>query len=549
MIDRPDHQSIADPVADPPGARAIGFDKARHANAGAILFDNLERNPDAMAVTGPCGTFTYRQMCARAERWGHAFSAAGCVRGERIALFLDDSPVLPAVFFGAMRAGFVPVLLNTLTRPELLNYYLRDMDARYAICDAAFTNIFTTEAVAGTNLQTLIVANGHAVGAAPTVLSDLDFLAGPQTTSTVADTGPDDMAFWMYSSGSTGRPKGIVHLHHDMAYTVASYADTILGLTPDDICFSVPKIFFAYGLGNSLTFPFAAGAASLLLPGQPKPEAIFKAIETYRPTVFFGLPTLYTAMTRAPQANIADLNSLRLCISAAETLSADIFNGWKALSGHGPIEGLGSTELLHIYLSNNPAEQKLGSAGQVVSGYEVELRDMDGQEVPSGEEGVMWVRGHSSTPCYWNQPDKTTETMRGDWIYTGDRFYADADGFYFFQGRADDLIKVSGQWVYPLEVERCLAEHPAIHECAVIAHALADGRMSLRAIVRLRDGLTTDATTTLELQNFVKQALLPFKYPRIVDYVDALPKTGTGKIDRQALLSIPIGITDNRPAD
>lgn len=546
MIETPGNQSISDPVGNPPGARAVGFDKSRHANASAILFDNLERNPDAMAITGPGGTLTYRQLCDRAERWARAFSAAGCARGERIALFLDDSPVLPAVFFGAMRAGFVPVLLNTLTRPDLLNFYLGDMAARYAICDGAFAGIFSTEAVAGTKLQTLIVANGPAAGAAPPTRSDDEFLDRPKTSTPMASTGQDDMAFWMYSSGSTGRPKGIVHLHHDMAYTVASYADSILGLTSDDICFSVPKIFFAYGLGNSLTFPFAAGAASVLVPGQPKPDAIFKSIETYRPSVFFGLPTLYTAMTRAKGAKTADLGSLRLSISAAETLSADIFNGWKALTGHGPIEGLGSTELLHIYLSNTRTIQKPGSAGQVVPGYEVELRDMEGQKVAQGNEGVMWVRGHSSTPCYWNQPDKTTETMRGDWIYTGDRFYADADGFYYFQGRADDLIKVSGQWVYPLEVERCLAEHPAIHECAVIAHTLADCRMSLRAIVRLRDGGPGDAATTADLQEFVKRALLPFKYPRIIDYVDALPKTGTGKIDRQALKSIPIAMTGDR---
>jgi len=540
--------SIADPVADPPGARDIGFDRARHANASAILFDNLARNPDAIAVTGPGGTLTYLQMCATAEAWGRAFTAAGCRRGERIALFLDDSPVLPAVFFGAMRAGFVPVLLNTLTKPDLLNYYLRDMGARYAVCDAAFAEIFNSEARDGTELETLIVTNGP-VPAVPANCSAKDFLDRPQTDDPVAETGPDDMAFWMYSSGSTGRPKGIVHLHHDMAYTIASYADSVLGLTSNDICFSVPKIFFAYGLGNSLTFPFAAGAASVLVSGQPRPVAIFKAIETYRPTVFFGLPTLYTAMTRTEEAKSADLSSLRLCISAAETLSADIFNGWKALTGHGPVEGLGSTELLHIYLSNSPAVQKLGSAGRAVPGYEVELREMDGQKVADGEEGVMWVRGHSSTPCYWNQPDKTAETMRGDWIYTGDRFYADADGFYFFQGRADDLIKVSGQWVYPLEVERCLAEHPSVHECAVIAHTLSDRRMALRAIVQLRDGSTGDAATTADLQRYVKKTLLPFKYPRIVDYVDALPKTGTGKIDRQALTSIPVASNGDGKAE
>lgn len=539
---------ITDPVGTTAGAEEIGFDKSAHPNASAILFDNLVRNPDATALTGPAGTFTYRQVCDMATQWCAAFTAYGCARGERIALFLDDSPALPAAFFGAMRGGFVPVLLNTQTKPDLLNYYLVDMDARLAICDDKFADLFTGEAVTNTRLETLIIVNGVAASAAPTTLSDRQFLDCSKLEPRIADTGPDDMAFWMYSSGSTGRPKGIVHLHHDMAYSVASYSKSILALGPEDICFSVPKIFFAYGLGNSLTFPFAAGAASLLMPGQPKPGAIFDAIQTHRPTIFFGLPTLYTAMTRAPEAKSADLSSLRLCISAAETLSADIYKGWESLCGLGPVEGLGSTELLHIYLSNTKSKKKLGSAGKRVPGYEVELRGSDGRKVSTGDEGVMWVRGHSSTPCYWNQPDKTSETMREDWIYTGDRFVADEDGYYFFQGRADDLIKVSGQWVYPLEVERCLAEHPAIHECAVISHTLADKRKALRAIVRLRDGFKGTPDMTASLQTFVKAALLPFKYPRIVDYVDALPKTGTGKIDRQALQSIPSDGITGKPA-
>ena len=223
----------------------------------------------------------------------------------------------------------------------------------------------------------------------------------------------------------------------------------------------MPKIFFAYGLGNSITFPFAAGASSVLLPGQPKPAAIFDAIARYRPTVFFGLPTLYTALTKSPEARTADLSSLRLAVSAAEVLSADVFNAWKAISGLEIMEGLGSTEVLHIYLSNTPAQKKLGAAGKRVRGYEVKLTDADGRETADGEEGILWVRGDSNAPCYWNRPDKTAETMReGGWIYTGDRFVRDADGFHFFRGRADDLVKVSGQWVYPLEVELCLAEHP-----------------------------------------------------------------------------------------
>jgi benzoate-CoA ligase family protein len=347
------------------------------------------------------------------------------------------------------------------------------------------------------------------------------------------------MAFWMYSSGSTGRPKGIVHLQHDMAYSEAAFARNVLKLEPGDICFSVPKIFFAYGFGNSITFPFAAGAATLLLPGQPKPAAIFEAIARFRPSVFFGLPTLYTSLTKAEGAAQADFSSLRMALSAAEVLSAEVFNGWKSLTGIEIVEGLGSTEVLHIYLSNRPDRKKPGAAGLRVPGYEIALRDKDGREVGDNEEGILWVRGDSNTPLYWNRPDKSAETIREEgWIYTGDRFVRDADGFHFFRGRADDLIKISGQWVYPLEVELCLAEHPEVRECAVFAAELPDRRMTLKAVVVMNGSTFDESETTKRLQDFVKANLMPYKYPREIRFIDELPKTGTGKIDRQALMKL-----------
>jgi acetyl-CoA synthetase len=299
----------------------------------------------------------------------------------------------------------------------------------------------------------------------------------------------------------------------------------------------VPKIFFAYGFGNSITFPYSAGAASLLVPGQPKPANIFEAIARYSPTVFFGLPTLYTALTKAPEAAKADFSSIRLAVSAAEVLSTEVFNAWKTLTGLEIVEGLGSTEVLHVYLSNTVEKKKLGSAGLRVPGYEVALKDHYGQDVPDGSEGILWVRGDSNTPLYWNRPDKTAESIReGGWIYTGDRFSCDADGFYFFRGRADDLIKISGQWVYPTEVELCLADHPTVRECAVLALELPDRRMTLKAFVVLNDKTRDAEAATQLLQDYVKQKLLPYKYPRIIEFLDALPKTGTGKIDRRALL-------------
>lgn len=531
--------SIADPVPrDAPGSREIGFFVPERYNASAILFDNLGAGrSDRVAVTGPGGSRTYAELAADACRFGIGLLSIGAKPGDRILLFLDDTPAYPAALFGALRSGLVPLLINTLTPSDLLQFYLADSGARIAITDAAFADRFNEVACHGTQLDKLIVINGEAPsGAVVPVQSAAEWLSRTAPNLTAADTHRDDMAFWMYSSGSTGRPKGIVHLQHDMFYTHWSYARHLLWLTEDDVCFSVPKIFFAYGLGNSITFPFAAGASSVLLPGQPKPTAIYDAIARYRPTVFFGLPTLYTSLTKAPEAKTADLSSLRLAVSAAEVLSADVFNAWKAISGLEIMEGLGSTEVLHIYLSNTPEKKKLGAAGRRVRGYEVKLTNTDGRETADGEEGVLWVRGGSNAPCYWNRPDKTAETMReGGWIYTGDRFIRDVDGFHFFQGRADDLVKVSGQWVYPLEVELCLANHPAVRECAVLA-VDQEGLTALKAFVVLADAAAAHAGTTRALQDYVKEKLLPYKYPRLVAYLDDLPKTGTGKIDRQALI-------------
>lgn len=524
---------ISDPVgAQPPGAIEIGFDHTAHSNCSDILWQNLGRNPDKPAVIGPNGEMSYRDLIAEAGRWGNAFAAAGLKRGERIAFFLDDTPAFPVAFFGAVRAGYVPVLLNIQTKPEVLNYFLKDSGAQFAVTEAELATVFTGETLAGTDLHSIIVVNGNVRGSGFTPAQE--FLSGQGSTLPCADTGPDDMAFWMYSSGSTGRPKGIVHLHHDMAYVQAAFGANVLQMTDQDVGYSVPKMYFAYGFGNSVIFPFSTGATVLLMPGQPRPEVVLEAIETYRPTILFGLPTLYTALARSEDIKRRDLSSLRQSMSAAETLSEDVYSAWKEAVGHGPTEGLGSTEMLHIYLSNTLDDHRIGAAGARVPGYELRLETPDGKPVSNGEEGVMYVRGHSSAPSYWNRPDKTRETMREDWIYTGDRF-VERDGYYYFQGRADDLIKVSGQWVWPLEVERCLNEHPDVHECAVMAHQLEDKRMALRAVVSLVGGVPQGYAQTNKLRDYVKSVLTPYKSPRIFEYCDELPKTGTGKIDRQAL--------------
>ncbi|MDE2578366.1 MAG: benzoate-CoA ligase family protein [Hyphomicrobiales bacterium] len=532
---------IIDPLRDDDEtALEIGFALPERYNASSILFDNLARGNGARAALHTRrGATTYAMLCEQAARYAQAFSSAGMQRGDRIMLVLDDTPTYPAAFFGALRAGCVPMLINTQSTPDLIRFYLQDSGARAAVVDADFMPLFDDATIAETALEIIIAADARnpSLGAVKIVGAE-NFLAPFAGLGEAADTHRNDMAFWMYSSGSTGRPKGVVHLQHDMAYAAQSYARHILKATRNDIFFSVPKIFFAYGLGNTLTFPFAVGASSILLAGRPEPQSIFEHIARHKPTIFFGLPTLYTALAHAPHIADAHLSSIRLYISAAEVLADEIAAAWKALTGREIVEGLGSTEMTHIYLSNSEGEKRAGSAGRRVPGYALKITDSNGAPVAPGQEGVLWIKGHSSAPCYWRRPDKTAETMRGEWLWTGDRFVCDADGFHYFRGRADDLVKVSGQWVYPLEVELCLANHPAVRECAVLAHELEDRRMTLRSFVVLKK--EAPPASARQLQDYVKQKLVAYKYPRIVEFMTELPKTGTGKIDRRKLAERPV---------
>ncbi|MBT5943376.1 MAG: benzoate-CoA ligase family protein [Rhodospirillaceae bacterium] len=538
-----EHQRrIDDPVGpDTAGTREIGFAVPERYNASEILFRNLDAGRGARtAILAADISLTYQDLCDLAGQAGNALRDCGLRRGDRVAMVLDDTPVYPAAFFGAVRAGYVPVLINILSTPDLLRYYIEDSAAPIVMCEAALLDTLHEALADGPAVDRVIVVNGEADGEVsadfPIPIEGWDaFIGGQGAALDVADTHRDEMAFWMYSSGSTGRPKGIVHLQHDMLYTDLSYGQAVLELSEDDIIYSVPKIFFAYGFGNSITFPFSAGAAVVLNAGRPEPAPIYDAIERHKPTVFFGLPTLYNALVAYEGSEDRDLGSVRLCLSAAEPLPEETFNEWRRRYGLEIVEGLGSTEVLHIYVSNFPGDIRAGAAGKRVPGYEIKLVDMDGEPVALGEPGTMWVRGDSQAPFYWNQPDKTADTMRDDWIYTGDRFQCDEDGFYKFDGRADDLIKVSGQWIYPLEIERCLNDHPDVQESCVLGVAAHNGLMTTKAWVVMKAAAGHDDATTQRLQDYVKTKLVPYKYPRIVEFRGDLPKTGTGKIDRQAL--------------
>lgn len=533
---------VDDPVGlDAAGAAEIGYAVPQIYNASEVLFGNLDAGRgERLAVLSGDKRLTYAELCALACRAGNALRAAGLERGDRVVMILDDTEVYPAAFFGAVRAGFVPVLINTLSPADVIRYYIEDSAASVVLCEAGFLDVLAEALDDGPDVAQVVVVNGGpAAGLSAPTVSWTEFVEGQDGELASADTHRDEMAFWMYSSGTTGRPKGIVHLQHDMPYTHLSYAEHVLKLNEDDIVYSVPKIFFAYGFGNSITFPFSVGAAVILSPGRPEPGPIYDTIERHRPSVFFGLPTLYNALVAHAGSETRDLSCLRLCISAAEPLPAETFNEWRRRYGQEIIEGLGSTEVLHIYVSNFAGDLRLGASGKRVPGYEIKLLDLDGEPVRPGEAGTMWVRGDSQAPFYWNQPDKTADTMRGDWIYTGDRFQLDADGFFHFDGRADDFIKVGGQWIYPLEIERCLNDHPDVQESCVAGVEQADGLMTTKAWIVLKSGNEGSGETTKSLQDYVKTRLLPYKYPRIVEYRDDLPKTGTGKIDRQALRAGP----------
>ncbi|MEM8855151.1 MAG: benzoate-CoA ligase family protein, partial [Pseudomonadota bacterium] len=440
-------------------AAAVGFDLPQRYNASRLLWDNLADNAARPAVHHASGTLTYGALAALAARIGNAFLATGCRSGDRVLLLMDDEPAYPAAIMGAMRAGLVPLLINIQSPTELLTFFRADSDAKAAMVSRSLAS----------HLEALDL---------PVLVNDSEAVKAASPHLDEAPTERTDMAFWMYSSGSTGRPKGVVHKHEDAAYTAHTYSRHVLKLTADDICFSVPKIYFAYGFGNAVSFPMSVGASSVLLSGRPTPERSFETIAAHRPTVLFGLPTVYTALMNHPMVEEADLSSVRLCLSAAEVLSSEVAQSWRKRFGHSIVEGLGSTEMLHIYLSNDEVVQKPGSAGRVVPGYAVRLVGHDGGEVAPGDEGIMEVCGLSGAQYYWNRPEKTAETMRDGWVVTGDRFTCDDDGNFFFKGRADDLVKVSGQWVYPLEIELALAEHPKVREVCVQAIPLADQRMT-----------------------------------------------------------------------
>ena len=502
-------------------------------NASRLIDRNLDAGRAAkVAITCGDEQVTYGELARRINRMGHGLRHLGIRREERVLLVLNDTPAFPVSFFGAMRLGAVPVPLNTLLKPADYRFLVEDSEARAIIVDAEHYGRVRTEldgydAGPTTEAVAVVVANGRAEGAH--ALDDL--LAAGGDWLTPANTHRDDAAFWLYSSGSTGHPKGVVHLHHDILYTCETYARHILRITQEDTVFSASKLFHAYGLGNAISFPYWAGASSVLYPGRPEPRAVLETITRYRPTLFFSVPTLYNAILAQPEAASYDLSSVRLCVSAGEALPPGVWRRWKETFGVTILDGIGSTEMLHIFLSNTPDALKPGSSGRPVPGYTAKILDEAGDPVAPGEAGYLYVEGDSAGAYYWRNHEKTKRTMVGAWMFTGDWYRTDDDGFYWYEGRADDMIKVGGLWVSPVEVENALGQHPAVLEAAVVGVPV-EGLTRLKACVTLRAGHVASPALAQELQTWCKERLQRYQYPHIVDFYGELPKTVTGKVQR-----------------
>jgi benzoate-CoA ligase family protein len=502
-------------------------------------------------------THTYGQTVGWSNRAGNALRELGVEIEDRVLIVLPDCPEFVWTWFGAARIGAVITMVNPLLPADDYKYYLDYTRARVAIIPQSLAAVFAEATRGARYLRTVLVANE--VSAGPHSLPNLrisQIESGPEPRGlnskvtwlsfdaitrsqpdecTPADTHRDDVAIWLFTSGSTGHPKGAVHLQHDLPFNTEVFAKHTIGVREDDLTVSVPKLFFGYATGTNLLFPFAVGAATALFSERSTPDKLFEVIERYRPTILTTVPTMINSMLNAADARRRDLSSLRFCYSAGEALPVELYERWKDTLDVEIYDGIGSAEMFHIYISNRPGDVKLGSLGKVVEGYEARVVNAEGQQVPTGDMGTLKIKGDSAALCYWNAHEKSKETFAGDWCTTGDQFHVDEEGYYWYHGRTDDMLKVSGIFVAPAEIENCLLQHEAVLECAVIGGEADDGLTKPKAFVVLRENFSAGEELSGEMKTFVKSRLAFHKYPRWIEFVDSLPKNDRGKIDRKKL--------------
>ncbi|MFF8617390.1 benzoate-CoA ligase family protein [Streptomyces sp. NPDC015350] len=482
------------------------------------------------ALHSPHGTVSYgelyRSMCAM----GRALRALGIQREQRVLLVLDDTPAFFTAFLGASRIGAIPVPINYQTSPERICFYAQDSYAQAAVIEAdRYEELTPALQEAG-----VMVISTEPTGPDEGTLHMRDLIHSHEGELGAVPTHTEDPALWLYSSGSTGQPKAVVHLQQDITPVCRHYAGDVLGLTQDDVHLSTTKLFHAYGLGNSLLFPLWFGGTSVLLPGFPAPHLVLETIERARPTLLFSVPALYNAMPRSPGAGSRDMSSVRLCVSAAETLPAHVWERWHEVYGLTILDGVGSTEMLHIYCSNTERSLRPGSSGQAVPGYQIKLVDPDGGDMAGADSGEMFVRGGSMLAQYWHRADQTRSVLQGNWYRTGDRYRRDEDGFYWYEGRVDDMMKVSGLWVAPAAIETVLQQHPDVAQAAVVG-VETDRLTRIKAFVVLRDGCQGNDALARYLRQWCKDRLASHQFPHLVEFAADLPKTSTGKVRRFAL--------------
>jgi benzoate-CoA ligase len=517
--------SKADHSVSPPR-----IEMARAYNAAEDLIErNLAAGRGAKAAyIDDSGACTYAELAERVNRCGSGLRSLGLRMEDRVAIAMLDTVDWPTAFLGAIKAGIVPIALNTLLTTKDYEYMLSDSRARALLVSEALLPAFAPLLDKLPFLEHVIVSGAGAQGH----LAFKDLLAKGSAQLAPAPTTCDDACFWLYSSGSTGTPKGTVHVQSTLVVTAELYARPILGIRESDVVFSAAKLFFAYGLGNALAFPLAVGATTILMAERPTPAAVFKRLTERKPHIFYGVPTLYAALLADANFPKREALGLRICASAGEALPANLGQRWKERTGVDILDGIGSTEMGHIFLSNRPGEVRYGTTGRLVPGYEVRVVDDAGQPVKPGEVGDLYIAGPTSAAYYWNQREKSRATFQGVWTRSGDKYSFDADGFYTYAGRSDDMLKVSGIYVSPVEVEAALVSHESVLEAAVVGHEDENRLVKPKAYVVLKPGHAASEALKAALQQHVKDKLAPYKYPRWIEFIGELPKTATGKIQR-----------------